>query len=316
MNQMRLFNIYNKPAALLLVNFIQEFALKSKRGRAYKRRYYNLSNKLQAFETFRGIRLYTDSFDFSMMEDFIYFLKNNFPYRPATIVSYQGCLHHVITRAVESGIKVNYGFMDVQLKNEPSLSVALSESDIRALNDLRGLSKEAMAVRDLFLIGCLTGLRFSDYSILSKEQFRDKIITVRTKKTGVSVQIPVHWMVWEVLDRNNGEMPSVKSQQAFNMCIKRVCRKAQINESIIIERTEGFKIVKRTLKKYKLVCSHTARRSFATNLYLRGVEPAKIMLITGHQTESSFFKYIRISKEENARELLGHPFFTKIPASS
>jgi len=33
------------------------------------------------------------------------------------------------------------------------------------------------------------------------------------------------------------------------------------------------------------------------------------MKITGHRTEQSFLRYIRISPEENAMKLLEHPFF-------
>lgn len=47
------------------------------------------------------------------------------------------------------------------------------------------------------------------------------------------------------------------------------------------------------------------------NMYLAGIPTAKIMLFTGHQTEDSFFKYIRIGKQENAKELAEHPFFKK-----
>lgn len=60
-----------------------------------------------------------------------------------------------------------------------------------------------------------------------------------------------------------------------------------------------------------LVSSHTARRSFATNMKLAGVETAKIMLFTGHKAQEAFFRYIRIGKLENAKELSSHPFFLK-----
>ena len=103
----------------------------------------------------------------------------------------------------------------------------------------------------------------------------------------------------------------MKSQQSFNKVIKNICKRAKINNEILIERTVGNKVVRKKYKKYQLVSSHTARRSFATNMYLAGVAAAKIMLITGHKTESSFFKYIRISKDENAKELSQHPFFRK-----
>ena len=58
-----------------------------------------------------------------------------------------------------------------------------------------------------------------------------------------------------------------------------------------------------------LVISHTARRSGATNMYLAGIPTFRIMLLTGHTTEESFFKYIRIGKEENANVLSEYPFF-------
>ena len=47
--------------------------------------------------------------------------------------------------------------------------------------------------------------------------------------------------------------------------------------------------------------NHTARRSFATNMYLRGVPAISIMAITGHTTEANFLKYIKVDKEQHAR---------------
>ena len=64
-----------------------------------------------------------------------------------------------------------------------------------------------------------------------------------------------------------------------------------------------------TREKCDMVTSHTARRSFATNAYRAGIPSLSIMQITGHSTESSFMKYIRVSKEENAISLSKHSFF-------
>jgi len=55
--------------------------------------------------------------------------------------------------------------------------------------------------------------------------------------------------------------------------------------------------------KYELVTSHTARRSFATNLYRRGIPSTQLMLLTGHRSESSFLRYIKVSREDNARDV-------------
>ena len=59
-------------------------------------------------------------------------------------------------------------------------------------------------------------------------------------------------------------------------------------------------------KKYQLLTTHTARRSFATNLYLSGFPSISIMKITGHTTEKSFMKYIKITPTENAKLLQLH----------
>ena len=294
-----------------MVDFVNNFAHKSKRDRSYRRKYHNLANRLEEFEKHRGIILYTDSINLPVMEDFVYYLNNTYSYRPSTICSFFGLLLVVTKRAAAQGYAVNFDFKEFKIRNEEGHAVSLSEDELLTLHRLNSLSDEAKAVRDLFLIGSCTGLRFSDYSRLTAEHFNGDIISIRTKKTKVSVQIPVHWIIREVIERNGGQLPKVKSAQAFNTCIKRICKKAKINDSILIEQTEGNKLVRRRVKKYKLICSHTARRSFATNLYLRGVSAAKIMLITGHETESAFFRYIRISKEENARELSNHPFFVK-----
>ena len=64
-----------------------------------------------------------------------------------------------------------------------------------------------------------------------------------------------------------------------------------------------------TYFKWELITTHTARRSFATNAYLGNVPSISIMKITGHRTEKSFLKYIKISQEDNANKLLSHPFF-------
>jgi integrase len=65
------------------------------------------------------------------------------------------------------------------------------------------------------------------------------------------------------------------------------------------------------IEKYNLITTHTARRSGATNMFLAGIPAQSIMKITGHTTESSFMKYLRISKDANATLIANNPFFNK-----
>ena len=54
---------------------------------------------------------------------------------------------------------------------------------------------------------------------------------------------------------------------------------------------------------------HTARRSFATNMYKRRFPTVSIMQLTGHTTEHNFLKYIKVTKEENA-QMIAEQFAT------
>ena len=95
----------------------------------------------------------------------------------------------------------------------------------------------------------------------------------------------------------------------MNDYLKDIGQKAEIKEQISISKFEGGLKVTKTLPKYELISTHTARRSGATNMYLAGIPAISIMKITGHKTEKAFMRYIQMSQEDNANKLIDHPFF-------
>ena len=106
-------------------------------------------------------------------------------------------------------------------------------------------------VRDLFLIGCCTGLRFSDLSLLSSDNIDnvESVITIKTVKTGRTVVIPFgNAIVRQILQKYDNELPRVPSNQKFNDYIKEIAKKAEINEPILLQRTKGtLTMLKRSL---------------------------------------------------------------------
>lgn len=99
------------------------------------------------------------------------------------------------------------------------------------------------------------------------------------------------------------------SEQKLNKHIKELCRMAGIRQKVEVSITRGTGVERTIKEKWEMVSTHTARRSFATNAYKAGVPSLAIMQVTGHTTEKSFLKYIKISREENAELLRDHPFF-------
>lgn len=301
-----------EPERTELIPFIRYWLAKSRRDKIYKYRFYNVCNKLSAFEKHMKITLYTDSFTENITESFLYFLQNDYEKKllQNTIIKLLSLLTTMIYRADKSRYKVDFGIREIHLNKDYIETVALTQEELDRINQLK-LNKESAAVRDRFLLGCYTAQRISDYKRIKASDIQKGIITIKQIKTGVVVKIPVHPVIYEILARNGGEFPELPSFQAMNQSIKRISKKAGINEIVPVERIRANKVERLKLKKYELISSHTARRTGATLMYLAGIPVAKIMKLTGHTTETMFFQYIRIDKTENAKELLEHPFFQK-----
>lgn len=170
------------------------------------------------------------------------------------------------------------------------------------------LKRSYNSVRNRFLIGAFTGLRMSDFNKLRLEDIADGKITVIAQKTKQRVVIPVHPVVQAIIDSGFDFTQNV-SEQKTRQYIKRICQHVKIDQNVDVRENKGYSTEVKTLKKYEMVSSHTARRSFATNAFLAGIPPISIMKITGHTSEHTFMKYLRMTQEENANTLANHSFF-------
>ena len=220
-----------------------------------------------------------------------------------------------MNEATDRGINDNLEYKKKKFKTirEESDTVYLSMNELEKFEKLNLSSNPSLdKVRDLFLIGCYTGLRFSDFTQIQPENINkeNSMLFIRTQKTSERVAIPLHKTVRTILEKHKNKLPKAFSNQAMNSYIKDIGSLAKINELIETTITRAGIVEKTVLPKYKLISTHTARRSFATNLFIADVPSISIMKITGHKTERSFMQYIRITQEQNADKLLTHPFFT------
>lgn len=171
-------------------------------------------------------------------------------------------------------------------------------------------------VRARFLIGAFTLLRVSDYKRLTEVNVKGSFIKIKPKKRSKGrknrdVVIPMHPIVKDILKKGYDLSESI-SEQKINKHIKEICRMAGITSKEVIYRTEKGKEVEKSFEKWELITTHTARRSAATNMLMAGMEASDIMILGGWSSEKSFWKYIRLEPEVNAKRLSNHPFFKKI----
>lgn len=219
-----------------------------------------------------------------------------------------------MNEALERGLHTNYEYKSKKFKvlEESTDSIYLTVEEIEKIHRI-DLSKQLKndRVRDLFIIGCFTGLRFSDLEKLNEDNFitNNTQIKIKSEKVGDTVIIPVSKYVREIFNKYGGKVPKPLSNQKMNEYLKEIAKAAELTESVLLSKTKGGNKTQESVPKYQLVSTHTARRSFATNLFLADVPSITIMKITGHKTEKAFMKYIRLTQQQNANKLINHPFF-------
>lgn len=207
--------------------------------------------------------------------------------------------------------KKSYFAKMTEVVNHPYLnSLELNKIELLVLNQ-----KDMDLSRDIFLIGCNTGLRIGDLlnfiktpKIITQNQ-RD-FIQVTQSKTSNPVIIPMNPTIVKILAKYNGGFPTYLHQNIINENLKSICKMAKIDNPYEYSRTEGGEIILYNMPKYKFICTHTARRSFCTNAYYSGVPVQDIMAISGHKTERIFFNYIKVELLVNAARIAAdNPFF-------
>lgn len=297
----------------LFTNFISEtVAKKAKRmGENYKNSYNSLIRHLEGFSEDYEANIFTNSVGEDFLDDFVCYLEEK-NLRQSYIMTLLSLIKSMCAKAAKYGYAIDSSYDDVTVDTEEIFSVYLSMNEITRIYYYLGLTQKQERIRDLFVVGCLTALRYSDYSTLTKDNFSKDYIVKVTKKTGIKVTIPIHYYVREIYEKYDGEISSGLSIQHFNRYIKQICQNVGLTDLITYNYIKGGKLVTETKQKWELVSSHTARRSAATNMYQTGrMKTFEIMSLTGHTTEKSFFKYIKTSGEDKAKQIAGDNFFRR-----
>lgn len=248
--------------------------------------------------------------------DFVEFLTSK-KYSANTIGSIVNRVKNAITRAHKKGLISDDRIQEMKLaewkvQKEDVYNVYLTNEELKRLMQLKKLTETEEAARDMFLIGCYTGMRVGNYLHIDNDvniDTKENVIRVIVNKNGPRVTIPIHPVVGKILKRWDGMPPSI-SEQKLRDKIKQLCTLAKIDQVVEWSRTEGGRRVVYRQKKFEMVSTHTARRTFATNAYKAGLPIPAIMKITGHTSIKTFMHYIKITDEENAEILANSAFFS------
>jgi len=238
--------------------------------------YATTREHLQQFDLKTRHHVNFENINLDFFHKYVSFLQNDLDLGPNSVAKDISVLKIILSAAVEMNYTTNIQFRHKKFSfvARETEVVFLTEKEIATLYhcDLSG-NKRLGQVRDLFVLGCLTGHRFSGQSAGSY----------------IPAQPPAHPIATEIGSRYRatpGGLPVPPSNQKFNAYIKEACRQAGLTQKGRLPSDPGLQL-------WECISSHTARRSMASNAWLSGIPAHEIMQITGHRTEKAFLDYIR-----------------------
>jgi integrase len=300
-------DLHGKNGSLL--TFVENYQKTAPKSKGTKGQYLTTLNLLKEFQdtTFHK-PIDFESVDMPFYDQLITFFQDKKKYAVNTIGKYIKNLKFFMGEAEENDLHSNLKFKSKKFKKptEESFSIYLTEKEIEQMfkHDFSEAPVKEM-VRDLFVASCWIGVRIGDLLSIRKENIGSNQISIRTIKTNEFVDIPLHPIVKNILIKYKGSFPNNISEQKFNSKLKEIAADVGLSDQIGYSITKGGMKKKIAESKHQLISAHTARRSFATNLYKRGLPIQTIMAVTGHQTEKSFRTYIKSKRIDAVKDMSG-----------
>ena len=128
----------------------------------------------------------------------------------------------------------------------------------------------------------------------------DKYIEITTIKTVDSLRIELNThsrailKKYEAFDFKDGKALPVVSNQKMNTFLHELCKLAGFDEPIRITYYRGNERFDEIKPKYKVIGTHTGRRSFICNALGMGISPQVVMKWTGHNDYKAMKPYIDV----------------------
>lgn len=258
-------------------------------------KYKQAKDNFQDFQRLKKRVYNPEMIDLDFRNDYVNYLISVQNYAPTTVYRKMKFLRTVLYFIESLGVKVNpflhnskFLTKDIEVDN-----IALSEKELQELENLDlSNDKRLEQVRDLFLVACYTGQRFSDLNKINQSNIIDNnYISIRQQKTNEPLTLPLLDSVRIILEKYDYKLPKI-SNVKYNEYIKEVAGKCESLKQVYSTENDT--------PRFQMVSSHTARRTFVTLNYGKGVDLDTLKLGTGHKQTKTLQKYIKMNDKQKA----------------
>ena len=264
------------------------------------KRYKCNKNLLEDFESNCKVKITLGKFDDKLYNRFLKYCIEEKKHSANTLHRNVGLLKTFLLWALNKKYTYNNNFITFKKPAKFTTDeIALNYEQVELIYNYDfSDNKRLERVRDLFVFGCTTGMRFGNYSTISRSDVDGNFIRViDLKSKSKNLAIPLNSISKSILEKYDYNLPSITNQK-MNEYIKEVFKKLEFTDEIKKTMKYGDELVDQKAEFWTRIPSHTARRSFITIMKNKRVRDKVIMSYTGHTSLEVFNAYYRPSEDD------------------
>lgn len=228
--------------------------------------------------------------------------------RPTSIETMCFQLKSVLGWAMKYNAPVSPTYADVSIRHCNPMEIALTADEVSRIayfdidrfyaNRRADFRKTMHRVRDMFVLSCNLFQRHSDMIRIEPGHFSRNIFRITQQKTGNVAIVNIDQFsiepktTYRILEKYGYKAPYSATIGNYNYYLHQLMKDIGLNDLVRIEERRRGEIHTEMVPKWKLITSHTARRTAITVGVLRGHNIHALRRCSGHSDLGSLDRYI------------------------
>lgn len=271
------------------------------------KKFITTRNKLMQFKSFTKYPLRFDTINVRFEEEFMDYCFNEKEYLNNYYSRLIAVLKTFMTWSKKRGYHSNGDYHDLKrLENETEV-IRLTYKELMQLYNYDFKNKALERSRDMFCFGAFTSLRHSDVFLVSDARFEENFLNMTIVKTKtMNHLVPLTDVLKELVLKYKGTIyepiPKITSQK-LNENLKKCAEILGWDERVVLTRYRGARPIRKEFRRYELITSHVARKTFISVSLELGIPERVVKNISNHKDERSFRRYVKLEGSYLSKEM-------------
>jgi integrase len=257
----------------------------------------SLAKELLEFQQHSGTIIDFEFFKNDGLEQLSFYFKSQKENNPSTISKKIKSLKSFLYYCADIDTFKYSSIKNYSVETLKSPKIILSEQEVIKLYALNlSLFKELQTTRDIFLLGCFTGLSYKEISMLEKKDINDFRLKFENIYGGDPISLPLNNYARMIVLRNepsgNGRYFDELPQSYANKYIKEIAKKAGLDRNIEVYQ-QGKSIMQ---PLHEVISMDIAKITYALISLQSGVRPDIISIVLGQKNIESLLEYNMATK--------------------